>query len=321
MKTTNATNTTRYVTPTYDSIDRVSIRQIGTLLRETIVPRAIRIIQDECHDLTITKKVGYDGVKDDLATNGDKRAQAMYMQELNRYFPTFGIIAEEDGVAIEGTSTEGDDIYFTIDPLDGTKAYERGSSQGVGTMIALVKNNDVVSAYIGDANTGEVYGFAGLEEKGEVTRQRFGITTNLAPDIARPLTKQYVLLRNMPSKQPRVINRMTAEVEDGGLFKDAEVGGGSIGMLFARLWKGEIGAIALNPNHDTPWDMAPIIGICRRLGFKFFKVIEDEVGSTLGTLVPYDPALTKTVYYKPHSELIIHESHEQELRDWLSRQR
>src|SRR6185503_21353335 len=47
----------------------------------------------------------------------------------------------------------------TVDPLDGTKAFIRRQSQGVGTMVALVDDGRVQSAYIGDVNTQEIYGF------------------------------------------------------------------------------------------------------------------------------------------------------------------
>ena len=288
----------------------MTIEQIGKLLQEVLVPRAIKIIQGECHDLTIINKVGYDGVKADLTTNGDMKAQAMYMHELSTLFPNFGIIAEENGVSTEGVSPDGDDVYFTVDPLDGTKAYERGSSQGVGTMIALCKNERVITACIGDANTGDTYGFAGDEERGDVIHQRFGIVKTLKPKTDKPLSMQYVLLRNMPNKQPALIQRLTEDMANGGIFKDAEVGGGSIGVAFARIWKGEVGAMVLESGFDTPWDLAPIIGISRRLGFKFYQVIGDG-------LVEYEPVPVKKVTERPYVQLVIHESHAKELEEWL----
>ena len=293
----------------------MTIEQIGILLRTDLVPRAIKIIQDECHDLTIIEKVGSDGIKKDLTTNGDMKAQAMYMQELKRLFPNYGIIAEEDGVAIEGDGRDGDDIYFTVDPLDGTRAYERNSSQGVGTMIALCKNNNVIAACVGDVNTGDIYGFAGEEVRGEVFHQRFGETKVLVPKADRPLSSQYVLLRSLPSKQTTLINKMTLDKKDGGLFEGAEVGHGSIGIAFARLWKSEIGAIVLDFGFDTPWDLAPIIGISRRLGFKFYEIKDDSLG-----LTEYEPSPIKVTTKRQHGQLIIHESCTKELEEWMKKQ-
>jgi fructose-1,6-bisphosphatase/inositol monophosphatase family enzyme len=290
----------------------MTIEQIGKTLQEELVPRAIKIIQDECADLTIIKKVGYDGVKDDLTTNGDMKAQAMYIKELTTLFPNYGIIAEENGVATKSQDST-DDIYFTVDPLDGTKAYERGSSQGVGTMIALCKNANVIAVCIGDANTGDIYSFAGEDKVGDVFHQRFGVTKKLTPKTNISLLMQYVLLRSMPSKQPALINKMIGEIGNNGIFKGTEICGGSIGIAFARLWKGEIGAMVLEAGFDTPWDLAPIIGISRRLGFKFYDIVGD-------TLVPHEPVPVKVITERPYNQLVVHESSVKELEEWLTRQ-
>ena len=53
----------------------------------------------------------------------------------------------------------GAGTFFTVDPLDGTKAFVRRQSHGVGTMVALVEQGRVVSAYVGDINTQEIYGY------------------------------------------------------------------------------------------------------------------------------------------------------------------
>ena len=53
----------------------------------------------------------------------------------------------------------GEGSYITVDPLDGTKAFIRRQSHGVGTMVAMVEEGQVVSAYVGDVNTQEIYGF------------------------------------------------------------------------------------------------------------------------------------------------------------------
>lgn len=206
-----------------------------------------------------------------------------------------------------------DDIYFTVDPLDGTKAYERGSSQGVGTMIALCKNDNVIAVCIGDANTGDIYSFAGEDKIGDVFHQRFGVTKKLTPKTNTSLLMQYVLLRNMPSKQPALINKMIGEIGNNGIFKGAEVCGGSIGIAFARLWKGEIGAMVLEAGFNTPWDLAPIIGISRRLGFRFYDIVGD-------TLVPHEPVPVKVITERPYNQLVVHESSIKELEEWLMRQ-
>jgi len=265
-----------------------------------MVRNAITIIQQECHELIIEHKVAYNGTDEDFATNGDKKAQEMYVREIKHHFPHFGIIAEEENLRVPCTVPH-QDIYFTLDPLDGTKAYKRKQSHGVGTMIALIRNNEIVAAYVGDANTGEVYGYCAVGEnpdkEGEVVRYRFGRETLLRPNKDEPLKDQYLLLRDDPHAFPDIENK----------FKNLEVGGGSIGTHIARLWKGEVGAVMLEPNYQTPWDLAPVLGITLRLGYVFLKIDPQN-----GTLEKYLPRPVRKIEHKPYYELIVHKTHEKE---------
>lgn len=278
-----------------------------------MVEKAIGIIREESHDLVVEDKVGYDNVKWDCVTAGDRRAQEMYLKEIVMHFPTFGVIAEEKELTIPCTDANFD-VYFTIDPLDGTKAYARKQSHGVSTMLALVCDGKIVAVTIGDANTGEIYSYADEDARGEVARWRFDKMEKLEPDVVRPLHQQYVLLLDNPRVQPEVVKDMaTLFPAEGGLFKDFEIQGGSIGLRFARLWKGEIGGIILSPTHDTPWDLMPVLGISKRLGFKFFGL-----DPATNTFTEREPELTKVIVKKPFVELIIHETHVPEFKAWLT---
>ena len=106
-----------------------------------IVRRAMKHIREHRFDFTVYDKIGLDGAKD-VFTNVDRSAQEMYVQTLRVCFPLCGIIAEEDGVMIKSTHAHHD-LYFSIDPLDGTKAFTRKQSHGIGSMISLSEDNDV----------------------------------------------------------------------------------------------------------------------------------------------------------------------------------
>ncbi len=279
-----------------------------------MVKKAIKIIQRESEHIIVEAKIAYDGTNTDLATNGDKKAQEMYLEEIRERFPTYGIIAEEANLRIPCTDPDHD-IYFTIDPLDGTKAYKRGQSFGVGTMIAIIYDDEVMGVIIGDVNTGEIYSYCDIDRRGDVSRTRFGgQVSKLTPNIAEPLRAQYVAMRESERHQPKIVREMIQHPNTGGLFKDCEAGGGSIGLHFARLWKGEIGALILSPGHTTPWDDTPCLGINRRLGFKHFRI---DYGT--GKVEAYEPALTKEVVAHDYGEIIVHEAHVEELMDWLAR--
>lgn len=284
-----------------------------------LVTQAIIIARNECHELVITAKDAYNGIDKDLATNGDLEAQKMYVDEITTHLPTFGILGEENGLRIPCTDPD-QRIFFTIDPVDGTKAYERKQAHGVGTMIALVLNGAVVAAFVGDVNSGDIYGFCDYgEEKdavGTAVRIRFGRTTLLQHN-PEPLSTQYGLFRDPPCTFPDFLQPLSLMGHQGGLFKKYEVSGGSIGTHMARLWIGEVGGVLISTGFKTPWDEAPIIGITRRLGYRFFQIdpLTDEF------LLPYTPKFFGDVREEHYYDLIIHRDHAPELMAWINKER
>jgi len=271
---------------------------------QSMVREALREIRSQLDTFEGTAKAGPDGVYNDLVTTADIAAQKIYVERISTYFPQCGIIGEEDALSISCTHPDHD-IYFTVDPLDGTKAYGRRQSHGIGTMIALVVDGKVEASYIGDVMTEEIYGYY---PGSSVQRIRpNGAVVELAIDTERPLFKQYILFRENPSLYRQVIQSMTAPKE---LFKDVIVEGSSIGIGAARLWKGEIGAMALLPKKFTPWDETPVIGISQRMGFCFFKVADE-------CLEEYQPELIKEEQLNDGTQmLMIHHSRRQELLAW-----
>lgn len=274
--------------------------------------KAIKIIRQESEEMIVEDKTGYDGAKWDCVTNADRKAQEMYLGEIREHFPTFGVIAEEKELTIPCTDPDVD-VYFTIDPLDGTKAYARKQSHGVGTMIGLVCNDNIVAVVIGDANTGEIYSYANEADHCQVDRHRFNYIEALGPDTKRPLRHQYAFLLENPRVQPKLVREMIEHYPaEGGLFKDFEIGGGSIGLRFARLWKGEVGALFISPTYDTPWDLMPVLGISQRLGFNFFRFDEE-----LNSYVEYEHELIRKITKRDDNILVIHNTHVAEMKNWI----
>lgn len=127
---------------------------VGIVMRE-LVRRVIENAQMQrfCFE-TINKDNPYKSGQD-IVTSVDLAAQAIYVKLLRECFPTWGIVAEEQGLRID--NSDGDDIWFTVDPVDGTKALARGQSHGISTMLSLVANGQVIAAVIGDISTDETY--------------------------------------------------------------------------------------------------------------------------------------------------------------------
>lgn len=247
----------------------------------------------------VTGKMGYDGNMDDVFTTADRLAQEMYVKSLQECFPGIGILGEEDSLVV--SAAEGVDAYFTIDPIDGTKAYIRRQSHGVGSMIALVVNGKIVSAYIGDVNSQEIFGYRpGSETVWRITNLEVWekLPTNFSH---QPLDELHLLMRDHERRYSK--NSQKVIIEFGGISID----GGSIGTWAARLWKGEVGALLLHPGWETPWDSTPVIGISQKLGYVFLQ-------PHWNWWKIYDPEIPTKKLRRDHDILIIHQSHLPELR-------
>ncbi len=261
---------------------------VGIVLKE-LVRRAIVTIRNERTVFDVTQKAGYDGAMTDVFTSADRKAQEVYLRSLRECFPDYGIVAEEDELTIAPQNGAG---YFTVDPLDGTKAFIRRQSHGVGTMIALVEQGKAVSAYIGDINTQEIYGFRpGSQRVHRITEFE---TAEELRHHDRPLAEQCILLRDPERAYSEASRRLLNR------FKSWEIDGGSIGIWLARLWKREVGAALLPPSMETPWDRTPIVGIATALGYVFCEAGAD------GRWQPAEPALSTTTYKRDCDLLVIH---------------
>jgi fructose-1,6-bisphosphatase/inositol monophosphatase family enzyme len=265
----------------------------GIIMKE-LVRRAIVRIRGERQAFEVTKKEGYGGNMDDVRTSADQKAQASYVRSLQECFPSAGIVAEEYNLDLP--SSEGSDLWFTVDPLDGTKAFVRRQSHGVATMIALVCGEHVISAFVGDVNTQEIYGFRPGSEKVHRINE-YSIFEHLEPPQAQPLKELYVLLHDPVDLYSYASKTLINS------FREIQLIGGSIGTWFAQLWKGEVGAGLLPPSWETPWDLAPIVGISEMLGFWFMR--PDAQGTYWKR---YTPTIMRQKYKRDHDTLIIHKS-------------
>lgn len=279
----------------------------GLIMKE-VVRRAM--IEIRCQRMNFTSKTKDVDYKDgaDLVTSADTAAQEIYVRTLRECFPYAGIIAEEDfkRACDDPNAAEVGNYFFTIDPLDGTKAFGRRQSHGVSTMLSLVHNDEIIAATIGDPNTLEIY----HTRPGSKTVHRifdFKDSGPLAIDESRLLSDQYLLTREAPSSHSAMIEALCKK---HGVFRDVEVMGGSIGTAFARLWKGEVGGIALPQTPaQTAWDACPVIGISRKLGFEFFKIEDGQVSSF--NYVPVEKLPT------PFEIICVHQSRAAELINGL----
>lgn len=163
-------------------------------------------------------------------------------------------------------------------------------------MVALVDQGEVISAYVGDISSDEVYGY----RPGSTRVHRI---TNL--DSFEPL--------NPGAAVPPGIGGMNGLLRDPlevyGLetralvqrFNNYEIMGSSIGAWAARLWKGEVSALLMPPGFETPWDSTPVIGISKMLDCVWLR-------PEGGRWIVYQPDLPLTPYRREHDALLVHAS-------------
>jgi len=279
---------------------------VGFIMKE-LVWRALMKIRAMRFEFEVHPKQT-PGRDDDVVTSADYASQGVYSKSLRECFPQYGIIAEEGHLRIR--SRNG--FLFTVDPLDGTLAFKRKQSHGIGTMLALGDVQErVLAAYVGDIMTQEIFGFRPDSKK--VHRiSEFQISQDLSIDPRRPLSTQYVLLRNPTELHSRTTHILCSREMGMGLFHGIEVSGGSIGIGFARLWKSEVGAMILRPCVETPWDSWPIIGISQKLGFQFFALCKSKFKR-------WTPKISTRTWKRNFEVLVIHKSRVSEFENWQER--
>jgi fructose-1,6-bisphosphatase/inositol monophosphatase family enzyme len=275
------------------NLGQLNGHSVGRILKEA-VRRAATVIRAERTTFEAHTKLSYGGTMDDVFTSADKAAQEVYLRTFTECFPGCGVIGEEDSFSLAPTAPLT--AYFTVDPIDGTRAFIRRQSHGITTMVALVDGGRVISAYVGDISSDEVYGYRpGSEKVHRITRLDTFETLNPTPACSASPDDMVVLLRDPLDRYSPQSAALTKR------FKNYEVMGSSIGAWAARLWKGEVAATLQPPSFETPWDSTPLIGIGRKLGFAWLRPEGDA-------WVAFEPELPTKPTRREHDVLVIHSS-------------
>jgi fructose-1,6-bisphosphatase/inositol monophosphatase family enzyme len=266
---------------------------VGRILKEA-VRRAAMVIRAERQTFEAHVKQSYAGTMDDVFTSADKAAQEVYLRTFTECFPGCGVLGEEDSLSLPPVAPLS--AYFTVDPIDGTRAFIRRQSHGISTMVALVDGGEVISAYIGDISSDEVYGYRpGSTRVHRITR--LDTFETLQPELSPPqgLSDIFGLLRDPPHAYSEQTQKLVER------FRGYEIMGSSLGTWAARLWKGEVQALLHAPSFETPWDSTPVIGISRKLGFVWLRPEGDA-------WVQYEPELPLKPVERTHDALVVHQS-------------
>jgi 3'(2'), 5'-bisphosphate nucleotidase len=152
-----------------------------------------------------------------LVTNADHEADRIIRSGLQRHFPTHAILTEESGI-------EGDrqsEYLWVVDPLDGTKAYARGTA-GFSVMIGLLRKGKPYAGVVKDPWEGYLYealsregaysSFKGKREHLNVSKKRDWEEMPLVTSTDFPESLAKAIKARLPSPWIPAINSVGIKV-------------------------------------------------------------------------------------------------------------
>jgi fructose-1,6-bisphosphatase/inositol monophosphatase family enzyme len=286
-----------------------SVRSCGSRILELFMVLLVRegmlAIREFRHDKVIFRKADKAG-SEDFALKADKEAQKRQFALIREVFSRTGYMGEEADEIVEGTDPDIG-CLFVLDPACGTKAIERGQSNGIASNAALVIDDKIVATAICDAMSGDVY-YADATSSSMLWIDGL-VRKTITPDIYndKPLSRSHVVLIDAPEK----FNLASHIYAPGKVFKSFEVLRGSASLAFAKLWKGEVGAIIASPGTTTPWDAAPIEMINSVLGFVAIPILPGSDWIRLGQFEKYGFSTSSKT--RDHDVLYVHSTNFPEL--------
>lgn len=271
------------------------------------VERTSRFILENSAEFEVTEKTVDYKDEPDIVTDVDIKAQEKMVDQLMRYFPSFGIIAEEDLAQKGALIDDRYELCFTIDPIDGTKSFERHQTHGIATMLSLLlidhveKNVNVVGTCIGDVKSREVFLYKPYDD--HVSRLYAPHKEYIGePLLPREGKKTMLVVREKSDDHSSTIDSFLSQKH-----VKYEIQGGSIGILFSKLWTHQYRGIILKKQKTTSWDIAPCVAISKLLGYVTLEICEDGILKPFDMQIPYGDDLRQSFPVPEH--MFIHKNH------------
>jgi fructose-1,6-bisphosphatase/inositol monophosphatase family enzyme len=218
-----------------------------------------------------------------IKSDADTRAHAVLRDALVRQWPHIGVVSEEDEQSyFRGTRP---DLYWLIDPIDGTASYCEGFD-GFVTQIALMRNREPVLGVVCAPAFKQTWR---AEKGGPALRNGIAIKVR-APHSGK------ILIDNYPEPRGAALEAY----RDCGFTEYVE--SGSIGLKLCRVAEGSAD-VFLKDVVVRDWDIAPGDLILRSAG--------GRLSTFDGTSVEYSGSMEKSgLIATASSELMA------ELLDW-----
>lgn len=200
---------------------------------------------------------------DDQVTSADYAAQKVIVEMITKCFPLAWIIAEENNLQ-KSCTHETQQLYFTLDPLDGTRAYVRMQSDGIWSMIGVVLDGEIIGAAIADVMTKEIY----LLNPSTWAVERHHPLRHLELEYS---SRKHFRMATMDDPRMYVPNIARISHPQEWYFDSISITNWSIWTNVARVWKNEASAFMYRSWAPMPWDWVPVVGISLAMWFVFLS--------------------------------------------------
>lgn len=270
----------------------------------SMVTRVLKEVKNQIDSFTVFDKENEykDG---DLVTTADYAAQQLYTTMIWDFTTDAGILAEEEWLYKLPKNWEN--ILYTIDPVDGTKALVRRQSDGIGTLMGVVdtEQNKIVWWYVWDVMTGEIY--YSHPDSDRVYRTHIDTWSTHIPLLYQPRTVKRIQMLDDIRHFPKWLQDAT---ESDWYWQSLWITNGSIWTNMARLWKGEVDAVLLKAWITQPRDRVPCAWISDAMWYTTIQIDKDNTMNPLDIDKSRELKAMKVPY-----QLIVHQK---ELADVLS---
>ena len=216
-------------------------------------------------------------------TEADRNTEAEFRQLLKTNFPDDGIIGEE----YSEDNREGGDFTWTIDPIDGTRAFTRGVPF-FGTMLSLYRANEILFGLIAYHALGEtIYAIKGkgchwkTDAADDFVQAQVSNTADLSEAVLSFSGEEYF---NKASKNI-FIDTLKSKVQFWRTWGDC--------YGYCLLARGKID-IMCDPMLNK-WDLVPIKIIVEEAGGLFLNFDGSETTLNSNDALCANPALMKKI--------------------------
>ncbi|MBI2028890.1 inositol monophosphatase [Candidatus Gottesmanbacteria bacterium] len=200
----------------------------------------------------------------DFATDADYQVEELILAEIKKRYPKHSILSEEKG----DIKSDGGEYRWVIDPLDGTRNYQRGLPY-YGTIITLEHENKTILSVLYFPETKEV--FKCLINNGSyLNGKKISCSTkNLSQGNILMYYSRYNYQKEVIDKQTRIYEKLLKKV---ALFNFSN----TISVDFYRLAQGCYEGVIRRGGGNKWWDVAGGILAVRESGGIVTNFDEEE---------------------------------------------